>query len=685
MRPLEAKNALSAERAGGLARPLVLLLLAGVATLSYANTFHASFHFDDASSIVNNSQVKSFSAFRDLSASRYLGFLTFAVNYYVGGLNPVGYHVVNLLIHITNGFLVYTLVGLLGRTSGLGAGAPSREVALLTALLFVVHPIQTQAVTYIVQRIASLAALFYLLAVVCYLQWRLADSISRTRAWWYAAALAATLLAMKTKESSFTLPFMLLIVEGGFFRSASRRPWVALLPFLLMLPIIPWSLASEGAVGMHQGEAGLARETADIDRLSYLYTQCRVLVTYLRLLVWPVQQNLDYDYPIYDLVLQTPVWLSLLGLLGLLGLALYLFVASTRWRLVGFGVLWFFGTLSVESSIIPIRDVIFEHRVYLPSVGMLLAASVVAGRLLARWRLLPVVAVVVVVVLAGATYARNQVWADEITLWRDVVTKSPKKARVHHSLGHAYLIQGRLDEAVTELRTSIQLDPNFPDAHNSLGVAYGQQGQGEASIQEYQTAIRVKPNYAQAYFNLGVAYGERGQITEAIQEYRAAVQIKPDFPEVHYNLGQAYLAQGLRDDAIAEFRTTLRFDPDFPEAHGNLGVVYAQQGRLDEAIQEFLTTLRLKPNFPEAEAKLGNAYAQQGRWDDAIAHYQRALKLQADRVEVRFELGQVYLRKGLTREARWEFEAVMRDRPDFTPAQQALRRLDVQPQQPRGE
>jgi len=273
----------------------------------------------------------------------------------------VGYHVVNLLIHLANGWLVYRLVGQLCQTPALRTGpapltAPQAGgVALVTALLFVVHPIQTQAVTYIVQRFASLAALFYLFAVVGYLKWRLAGPDARARIAWYAGALGATILAMKTKENTFTLPLMLLVVEGVFFRPRTWKAWVPLVPFLLTLPIIPFSLPE----GVGESEAGFARETTDISRWSYLLTQSRVLVTYLRLLVWPTHQNVDYDYPLYHSVFDWPVLCSALGLLGLFGLAVYLLRSPSRERLVGFGVVWWFLALAVESSIIPIRYVIF--------------------------------------------------------------------------------------------------------------------------------------------------------------------------------------------------------------------------------------------------------------------------------------------------------------------------------------
>ncbi len=237
----------------------VLLLLTLLSALIYSNTFSVPFQFDDADNIVQNPRIKDLTNFFNLSGSRYVGFLSFALNYYVGGLQVFGYHLVNLIIHIVNGFLVYCLVLLLFRAESQDSPLATDNshlttaswIAIATALLFVAHPVQTQAVTYIVQRFASLVTLFYLFTVVCYLKWRLASSESRSRFLWYGGAVLSTVLAMKTKENSFTLPFMILLVEAVFFRSFTRRRWVALIPFLLTLPIIP--LSHPGAIGV--GEA----------------------------------------------------------------------------------------------------------------------------------------------------------------------------------------------------------------------------------------------------------------------------------------------------------------------------------------------------------------------------------------------------------------------------------------------
>ena len=435
-----------ADRQVSGAKPLAMLLLVAVAAACiYSNTFSVPFQFDDESNIIDNPLIRDLGNFLDFAGTRYVGFLSFALNYRFGGLNVFGYHLVNILIHITNGLLVYSLVSLLIKAVP-GDRFPVPWVAFAASLLFVVHPVQTQAVTYIVQRFASLMTLFYLLAVVGYLKWRLTAPDARGRYLWYGAALLSTILAMKTKENSFTLPFMILLVEVIFFRAFSKKRWLTLLPFLLTLLTIP--LSHVDALGEAEG---FARDTAEIGRFDYLFTQFRVILTYLRLLVLPINQNLDYDYPIYHSLFHPAVFLSFLVLLSLLGFAISLIGARAagisasrlvKRRLIAFGILWFFLTLSIESSIIPIKDVIFEHRLYLPSVGFFLGIGLLAVHGWERWKRmrlpLAVTGLLILGALSIATYRRNFVWKDKITLWQDVIEKAPQKPRGHYNLGLAY-------------------------------------------------------------------------------------------------------------------------------------------------------------------------------------------------------------------------------------------------------
>jgi protein O-mannosyl-transferase len=638
-------------------RPLpVLVFLSLLAILIYSNTFSSTFHFDDARNIVDNFKIKDLSHFLDFSGTRYVGFLSFALNYAFGGLNVFGYHLVNLVIHITNGFLVYTLVLLLFRAAGRTATFQNRIpwIALVTALLFIAHPIQTQAVTYIVQRFACLVTLFYLLTVVAYLKWRMASPEGHRRYLWYGVALLSTVLAMKTKENSFTLPFMLLLVEGIFFRPNTRKRWVALIPFLLMLPIIPLDRADM----LGEAEVGLVQQTTDISRLDYLFTQFRVIMTYLRLLILPIHQNLDYDYPIYQSLFQPAVFFSFLFLVSFFTLAVYLLIRSRRMTanspLIPFGILWFFLTLSVESSIIPIVDVIFEHRLYLPSVGLFLSFSMavfashaVLKASYPRKKVFSLYSstgslvgfiVLILILLCVATYQRNHIWKDDLTLLTDVVNKSPYKARGHYNLGLAYRNQNQMEAALKEYQIAITLNPKHVMAAINLGNVYHELGHHDKAIQAYQRALGLNPDHARGHYNLGNVYYDLKWYDEAIQEYQRAITLSPELAEARYNLGNTYHAKGHYNLALREYKVALKLTPDYIPARINLGNVYLALGHFDDAIHEYKRVITQDYKSFEAYYNLGRAYQRRGQITEAREKFVQALKIKPDSLLVRQSL-----------------------------------------------
>jgi tetratricopeptide (TPR) repeat protein len=648
----------SVKSAAFLWKPVVhILIIVILGILIYSNTFNAHFAFDDIDNIIHDPGIKDIRNFFNLQSmygTRNIGFLTFALNYKLHGLNVAGYHIFNLFIHLLNALLVYWLVILTFRTpyasaylqkNVLKTSDPYRWIPLFTALLFVSHPVQTQAVTYIVQRFASLATLFYLVSLVTYIKARGSDSSKKARYAFFAASIISAVLAMRTKEIAFTLPVMVLLYEFMFFQGDIKKRMLyllPLLPLLLTMFIIPLSMMrSSGAIGID--EITKIAGSVDVSRWDYLNTQFRVIVTYIRLLFFPIHQNLEYDYPIYRTFFTPPVFLSFFVLLGVFLSGIYLLYRSFKsdqadrfWqRLIAFGIFWFFVTLSVESSIIPIQDVIYEHRLYLPSVGYFIAimSGIVfiyvrlANRTKVLTKVFMPVMILMVISLSLTAYARNMIWRDEVTLWEDVLRKSPHKDRPHFNLGVAYQEQGRFDDAIREYQTATNLNPNNVRAYNNMGVVYQKQGRLDDAIRKYQTAINLKQDYADAHYNLGLAYHKQGRLDDAVNAFQTAIKIKPDYTGAHLNLGLVYYKQGRLDDVVNAYQTAIKITPDYADAHYNLGVAYHEQGRLDNAVNSYQAAIKLKPDYADAHYNLGAAYHKQGRLDDAIKEYQTAKKL----------------------------------------------------------
>ena len=614
-----------------------IIIIISLSIAVYANTFNSPFLFDDSMYIADNPIIKEPLIFlesdkidtlpgamqdiKEKFRNRMVGHFSFALNYMIHGFNVTGYHMVNLLIHLLNALLVYLLIILTFKThfliSRVAADSSFNEntpktIAFLCTLLFAAHPIQTQAVTYITQRFTSLATLFYLLSLVFYIKARLSETSIRSYVL-YALALVSAICGMKTKEISFTLPVIVVLYEFMFLDGRLKQRLACLVPFLLTLAIIPLTLLySTSSDSLFKSILEASQETAYISRSDYLFTQFSVITTYIRLLFFPAVQNLDYDYPIYDSFFMPQVWLPFLFLLSLLMLAAYLFHRAQKesafawsFRLISFCLLYFFITLSVESSIIPIKDVIFEHRVYLPSFGFFFCFTVCVIMIKNRLRKPFNKAVIpaflcVIIILAGAAYARNAVWSSSLSLWQDVVKKSPLKARAHSDLGLAYYQNGNLDAALSEYLTALRLMPNQPYAHNNLGLLYRKTDRIAEAIEEFVVAIKLKPDFYAAHNNLGMCYDSVGRLDEAVSEFIISIKMKPDFVEPHNNLGITLFKKGRFEEAQKEFLRALQLNPASVQTHMNLAVYYEKTGDISSAVKEYLKVAELDPTFIDA-------------------------------------------------------------------------------------
>jgi len=671
---------------------LHMILIALLGLFVYANSLQVPFVFDDPAQIGDNPVIRSLANFflngsgYEHLPNRYIGYLSFAVNYHFGGLNVVGYHLVNLGIHIASALLVYSLVRLTFRTPFFSPLVPQPSllnpklpliVALFTALLFVCHPIQTQAVTYIVQRLTSLATLFYLAALVLHVRWRLAREagspfLSGAVLPSYLLSLAAAVLAMKTKEIAFTLPLIVMLYEFCFFGRPDRKRLMALLPILLTICIIPLAMVS-----LHKPLGDLLSDVTSatvvdsrLSRWEYLFTQFSVIVTYLRLLLLPVNQNLDYDYPVNHNLFEPRAILSLLLLLALFGLAIYLWRAGARGRrqgtggngqesssslipqpasfstqpllrLAAFGILWFFITLMVESSLVPIIDVIYEHRVYLPSAGALMALVALGFTVLRNVSPKAVVAffAVVVCLFSVGTFLRNMAWRDNVSLWQDVAAKSPNKARAWGNLGVALSVAGRGDEAIGALNQALRLRPDYPSALYNLGRVYFEsRNDPMTAIALLNRAIAAYPGGMEAYKTLGLAYVRTGQIDLAIETYRRALQVNPDSGSIRYNLANTYANMGRFDEAIREYQAAIALNPKNFAVYNNLAVTYIKQGNMDGAIEAFLAASRLRPGDLGVKHNLAMAYLKRGMPREAAGVYQAILQINPNDMRARSAL-----------------------------------------------
>ena len=520
----------------------IIVLIVALGLLVYSNVLcNGVFLFDDFEYVVDNPLIRNPSLFADITDPRQIGYLSFALNYAISGADsPFGYHLANVLIHIANAVMVFFLLRVIMpflrpryTAADNAAAAPSEALPALAALIFLAHPLGTQAVSYVTQRFTSLSAFFYILAILSYLAARARferHAPGRAAYSLLALSLGSAILAMKTKEISFTIPFMMAAFELLLFRDSvyAKRRFYFLIPFLATLIIIPMSLFGPdwGIMAPGRGVDEVTRRDKLFDLFQrspyeYLLTQFRVIVIYVRLMLLPVRQLAVYDLRASKSFFEPAVMFSLLLLLSMAAAAAWCWKRAGRsapadavdLRLVTLGIVWLFISLSIESSVIPIKDLIFEHRAYLPSIGLFIAVSAALLRLAEK--IVPavelrlraaVIAAVIVIPLSAATYMRNWIWTDEVLFWDDVVQKTGK-AIGYNNRGTAYLKAGRYDLALKDMNRTVDF---FPSATDRLA---------------WENSDFTPTNMAKTYMSRGAVYEALGDRDRANDDYRMAREL----------------------------------------------------------------------------------------------------------------------------------------------------------------
>ena len=599
---------------------LLLLAAAVVVIFIYMGSLSGPFVFDDEPNITENRHIRLThlspegiyaAAFESLLPQRPVANVSFALNYFFNGYNVVGYRFVNILIHIINGYLIYLLARFTLRTPALRSyREQAGAIACGTAILWLVHPLHTQSVVYIVQRMTSLTTLFYLLAMVFYADARFSTTATRkhTR---FALCTVSGLLALGTKEIAATLPLFIFLYEWFFFQEL-KRDWLR-----RRLPTLAGVCVAFGVIVLiFSGfENPIERIFAPyagggLTAWQRVMTQFRVVVFYLSLLLWPAPSRLNLDHDVaVSLALFDPAT-TLISLLFLAGLFATALLTARREPLASYAILWFLGNLVIESSVIRL-ELIFDHRTYLPSVfPAMVLVSLVFRFLKQKWAALALLAALA----AGCsfwTWQRSLVWADEVVLWRDCLEKSPLKPRPYNNLGSALSKKGRFEEAAPYLARAVELKPDYDDARYNLGYVLVRLGQVDAGVRELLEAVRLAPRNYMAHNNLGVAYLLQEKYPDAVRHLQEALRLNPDLEAAHNNLGVALKHQGDLAGATHQFSEAIRVNPNYAEAWNNLGVSLKEQGRLKEAEDSFRRAIQISPNYAAARRNLEEAQRAQ--------------------------------------------------------------------------
>lgn len=617
---------------------------------AYYTSFRGAFLLDDYAHLADDRFADPWPPWPLLTGPRPVVDLSLALNYAISGIEPWSFHAFNLAVHIAAALTLFGLVRRsLVRTVKDRPDAVATGVAACAAILWAVHPLNTQAVTYIIQRGESMMGLLYLLTLYCLV--RGADS-SRSLAW-YVCAVVACALGMATKAVMVTAPVVALLFDRAVlapnWREVLQRRWPVHLALAATWGVLWWLGVFSGVLETSP-EAGstVGFGVGAVTPAQYALTQPAVILHYLRLSFWPHPFCLDYsDWPIAVSAADAAVPVLAVLLLLIAAFALWL-----RSPMLGFPALAFFILLAPTSSFIPIQDMAFEHRMYLPLAAIV--SLVVVGlwkwvSLRASWRRPAIaVAMAVIVALSAATWTRNKLYADAVEMWRDVVKKRPNNAR----------------------------------AHNNLAIALRDQADPTEALEHLGRALSLAPHSAKLHVNVAEQLSRKGLYEEVAEHYRRAAELQPGLAIAHYNLANClYKNLGRPDEAIAAYRETQKRDPAFLEAYIMLGNLFADQGRDEEAVEEFRTAIAAagaaaKPADPFTLAKahynLGNSLARNGRNDLALLEYEQALRLNPQHYEAQYGIGYAHTRMEHPIEAVAAYRAALAIKPDYGPAREAL-------------
>lgn len=653
---------------------LYAIALIGVLSLAaYVGGFYGPFVFDDPSAIVQNTSIEHIwppwealhpPAYRTVSGRPIANF-SLAINYALGGTDPSGYHVGNWLIHLLAGLALYGIVRrTLGREPLVARfRAAAVPLALTTALVWLLHPLQTEAVTYVIQRVESLMGLFYLLTLYCFVR-GMEPAAGRG---WLVLAVLSCLLGMGTKEVMVSAPLLVFLYDRTFVAGSFRLAWEKRRRFYLGLAATWIWLAI--LVIQTNGRSGTAGPSAGVSSWSYLLTQCRAIVHYLWLCIWPSPLIFDYGTRwVRDWSEVVPQALALLAL-----------VAGTIWALrrrpvLGFLGVWFFAILAPSSSFVPVvTQSMAEHRMYL-SLAAVAALAVIGsfrffgGRSLMIWP-------AVVLGLGTVTFHRNLIYCNAIDLWEDTVAKCPDSPRAYDGLGNALVDAGRLPEAVVVFQRAIQLDPDFVRARNNLGVTYDKLRQTAAAIREFEDALAIKPEFGAARYNLANAYAAAGRPADAEREYLAVLRTKPADPDLLERLAGLEMQSGEVFSAVEHYRSELVARPTAIKSRFNLAYLLAGQGRWSEAQEVLREGIRLDPNNAMAHYNLGNAFIESHELEAASEEYKRAAELDPKLVPAHYNLGNTLALLKRYPEAARQYERVLELDPSHVRAQENLKEV----------
>jgi len=689
----------------------ILIIICSVSV--YYNSLNAPFIYDDTR-VIENLDIQKLNNIGLILTKydRQLTYLTFLLNYHFNKQNTFGYHLFNVIIHTLTSILVFFLIK---RIVFFTNNRNSILLPLTVSLVFAVHPINTEVVTYIYNRSSSLSALFYLLSLLLFLNTIMTET--KFQRLYFGLSLISFILSFFSKQISITLPVIIFILDYIFLSDFNITKVVSRKKF----HITYWSLLIVLLLLQYTVLRNIKemKEETSWTLISYYITQPWLITKYLQLITVPTGQCINHIIKPVKTILELRFILPFLIISGIFISASVLYRKRQN-KIILFSILFFFITL-IPTTLFIVH--IGERHLYLPALGFYLGLSNIIflcfkkELFINKNLILITIFATYIFILSVLTIKRNRLYNDPILMWQDAIIKYPDNVVAYNNRGNAYLNKGEYDRAISDCSEAIRLDKNNAKAYYNRGNAYAYKRIYDKALYDYNKAIEIDQNYADAYHNRGMVYYALNEYDKSVMDYTRATELKPYFAKAYKNRGYIYYLKGYYDNAINDYTQAIKIDPEYAEAYYyralvydkkneyekasidynraknlnpnfsipsknlvtkkvdsesdyyfNRGYEYAMNGNYEKAIMEFSQAIKLDPKYAKAYCNRGNTYYMKKEYDKAIMDYKKSIELDPKYIDAYMNLGAVYFNKGEYDKAIIEYTHVIEIDPKYAKA-----------------
>lgn len=632
---------------------LCITLIIALGFVVYSNSLHGEFIWDDINLIRDNVFIKNHSYFPKLFtehigkggggeyfAYRPLQMAGYALNYYLSKLDVRAYHLTNMLLHISVALCIYWLINILFKNNTL---------SFFTALLFVVHPIHTGAVSYISGRADPQAALFILLCLILYIK-----NLEKNNIITYVLMPLFYICAVLSRENALALLFLLPLYHYTFKKGLKIKNFLPVLGVAVAYAVFRLTVLKHLFPHTITQTTLLQRTPGFFAAITY----------YVKLLLLPFNLHMEYGYRQFSF--SDPAVIA--GAVILFWSLKYALAKKKKQNLIPFAIFWFFIALMPQSNLYPLNAYMAEHWLYIPSIGFFLIGAWGLNLLYAQkgLRILAIFSIASLLAFYSfLTIRQNEYWQKQMQFYEKTLRYAPYSPRFYNNLAVIYREIGRKEEAISLLKKAIELGPLYAEAYNSLGILYQEAGRNLEAIPLFEKAVELNPSHAGAYSNLAVLYCRTGKEQEALPLFRKALEINPNFVDAYYNFAIYYGSRGNNEEAINLYKKLLEINPLYAQAYNNMGGLYQKMGKREEAVSSYKKALEINPRHVEAYSNLGVLYKDMGNTEEAMKMYKKAIEIDPGFANAHYNLGLLYKNMGKIEEAIASYKKALEIAPNF--------------------